>query len=70
MSVWQGSLGMASGSPARPTVIAFVVLGGALAGVFTALITLIPGRIGERRAQHVIAWQVGAAAPGGASGPV
>jgi len=48
------------------TVIAFAALGGALAGVFPALITLTPGRIGERRAQHVIAWQVGAAAAGGA----
>ena len=48
------------------TVIAFAVLGAALAGVFPALITLTPGRIGERRAQHVIAWQVGAAAAGGA----
>ena len=48
------------------TVIAFAVLGGALAGVFPALITLTPARIGERRAQHVIAWQVGAAAAGGA----
>jgi hypothetical protein len=48
------------------TVIAFAVLGGALAGVFPALITLTPGRIGERRALHVIAWQVDAAAAGGA----
>ena len=48
------------------TVLAFVVLGGALAGIFPALITLTPVRIGERRAQHVIAWQVGAAAAGGA----
>ncbi len=48
------------------TIIAFVVLGGALAGVFPALVTLTPVRIGERRAQHVIAWQVGAAAAGGA----
>jgi hypothetical protein len=48
------------------TVIAFTVLGGALAGVFPALVTLTPARIGERRAQHVIAWQVGAAAAGGA----
>jgi hypothetical protein len=47
-------------------VIAFAVLGGALAGVFPALVTLTPVRIGERRAQHVIAWQVGAAAAGGA----
>ena len=30
------------------------------------MITLTPERIGERRAQHVIAWQVGAAAAGGA----
>jgi len=48
------------------TVIAFAVLGGALAGVFPALVSLTPVRIGERRAQHVIAWQVGAAAAGGA----
>jgi fucose permease len=48
------------------TVLAFAVLGGALAGVFPALVTLTPARIGERRAQHVIAWQVGAAAAGGA----
>jgi fucose permease len=48
------------------TVIAFALLGGALAGVFPALVTLTPIRIGERRAQHVIAWQVGAAAAGGA----
>jgi len=48
------------------TVITFAVLGGALAGIFPALVTLTPVRIGERRAQHVIAWQVGAAAAGGA----
>jgi len=48
------------------TVIAFAVLGGALAGIFPALITLTPVRIGDQRAQHVIAWQVGAAAAGGA----
>ena len=47
-------------------MIAFAVLGGALAGVFPALVSLTPVRIGERRAQHVIAWQVGAAAAGGA----
>jgi hypothetical protein len=34
--------------------------------VFPALVSLTPGRLGERRAQHVIAWQVGAAAAGGA----
>jgi fucose permease len=48
------------------TVLAFALLGGALAGVFPALVTLTPVRIGEQRAQHVIAWQVGAAAAGGA----
>ena len=48
------------------TVLSFAVLGGALAGVFPALVTLTPIRIGERQAQHVIAWQVGAAAAGGA----
>jgi fucose permease len=43
----------------------FVLLGAALAGVFPALIGLTPARIGRRRAQHAIAWQVGAAAAGG-----
>lgn len=46
-------------------VLAFVVLGAALAGVFPALIAVTPRRIGEERAQHAIAWQVGAAAAGG-----
>ena len=41
------------------------MLGVALAGVFPSLIGLTPGRIGRARAQHVIAWQVGAAAAGG-----
>jgi hypothetical protein len=49
------------------TVIGFVVLGGALAGVFPALISLTPVRLGERSARHVIAWQIGAAAAGGAA---
>lgn len=48
------------------TVIGFVILGGALAGIFPALIALTPARLGHDRAQHVIAWQVGAAAAGGA----
>ena len=51
------------GTPA--TLAAFVLLGGALAGVFPALIALTPLRIGRGRAQHAIAWQVGAAAGGG-----
>jgi fucose permease len=46
-------------------VLAFVVLGAALAGVFPALIGVTPQRIGQERAQHAIAWQVGAAAAGG-----
>jgi hypothetical protein len=33
--------------------------------VFPALIGLTPARIGRRRAQNAIAWQVGAAAAGG-----
>jgi fucose permease len=48
------------------TVAGFVVLGGALAGVFPALIALTPVRLGEQRAHNVISWQVGAAAAGGA----
>ncbi len=51
------------GTPA--TLAAFVLLGGALAGVFPALIGLTPLRIGRGRAEHAIAWQVGAAAGGG-----
>jgi fucose permease len=47
-------------------VAGFVVLGGALAGVFPALISLTPGRLGEQRAHNAISWQVGAAAAGGA----
>jgi fucose permease len=46
-------------------VAGFVILGAALAGMFPALIAITPRRIGERRAQHAIAWQVGAAAAGG-----
>ncbi len=48
-------------------VLAFVVLGAALAGVFPALIAGTPGRLGAERAQHAIAWQVGAAAAGGSA---
>jgi fucose permease len=48
------------------TVVGFVVLGGALAGVFPALISLTPIRLGGQRAQHVISWQIGSAAAGGA----
>ena len=47
------------------TVLAFAVLGASLAGVFPALIAVTPQRIGQERAQHAIAWQVGAAAAGG-----
>jgi len=47
-------------------VTGFVVLGGALAGVFPALISLTPVRLGAQRAHDVISWQVGAAAAGGA----
>lgn len=52
--------------PGTAAVVAgFVILGAALAGMFPALIAITPQRIGERRAQHAIAWQVGAAAAGG-----
>jgi fucose permease len=46
-------------------VLAFALLGASLAGVFPALIAVTPQRIGVERAQHAIAWQVGAAAVGG-----
>jgi fucose permease len=51
---------------AAVTVAAFAILGGALAGVFPALISLTPVRLGAQRARNVISWQVGAAAAGGA----
>jgi fucose permease len=53
----------------RPsTVVALVgltVIGGACAGVFPALVTLTPRRVGEDIAHHVIGWQIGAASLGG-----
>ncbi|MDA8063478.1 MAG: MFS transporter [Actinomycetota bacterium] len=51
---------------AAATVVGFVVLGGGLAGIFPALVALTPARLGARRASNAIAWQVGAAAAGGA----
>jgi fucose permease len=52
--------------PDRAVALAgFIVLAGGLSGVFPALIGLTPARLGHRRAEHVIAWQVGAAAAGG-----
>ena len=48
-------------------VAGFVLLGAALAGMFPALIAVTPQRIGEQRAAHAIAWQVGAAAGGGSA---
>jgi fucose permease len=54
--------------PSSLAVVAgFVVLGGALAGVFPALVALTPARVGEAAASHVIAWQIGAATAGGAA---
>jgi len=54
----------------RPdTVVALlglVIIGGALAGVFPALVALTPERVGEEMARHVIGWQIGAAWIGGA----
>ena len=55
----------------RPsTVVALlglVVIGGALAGIFPALVALTPSRVGEEMARHVIGWQVGAANIGGSA---
>jgi fucose permease len=52
--------------PDRAVALAgFVIVGAGLAGVFPALIGLTPARIGRRRSEHAIAWQVGAAAAGG-----
>jgi fucose permease len=46
-------------------VLAFVLLGASLAGIFPALVAVTPRRIGDERARYAIAWQVGAAAAGG-----
>jgi fucose permease len=55
----------------RPSAVAcllgLVVIGGALAGVFPALVSLTPIRVGEDMAKHVIGWQIGAAGIGGAA---
>ncbi len=48
-------------------VAGFVVLGGALAGIFPALIALTPSRVGAEHGARVIAWQIGAAASGAAA---
>ncbi len=48
-------------------MLGLVVIGGALAGVFPALVSLTPGRVGEELARHVIGWQIGAASIGGAA---
>lgn len=48
-------------------VVGLVVIGGALAGVFPALVALTPSRVGEEMARHVIGWQIGAAGIGGAA---
>ena len=52
---------------AAAAVTGFVVLGGALAGVFPSLVALTPPRVGDSDAARVIAWQIGAATAGGAA---
>ncbi len=47
-------------------LVGLVIIGGALAGVFPALVALTPERVGEEMARHVIGWQIGAAWIGGA----
>jgi fucose permease len=49
------------------TLVGLVVIGGALAGVFPALVALTPARVGSQMAPHVMGWQVGAANVGGAA---
>ena len=55
----------------RPSSVAalvgLVVIGGALAGSFPALVALTPSRVGEEMARHVIGWQIGAAGIGGSA---
>jgi fucose permease len=49
------------------TLLGLVVIGGALAGIFPALVALTPSRVGEEMARHVIGWQIGAANIGGSA---
>lgn len=68
MAASTGAAALIWWQPATAAVVAgFVILGAALAGMFPALIAATPQRIGERRAGHAIAWQVGAAAAGGSA---
>jgi len=46
-------------------VTGLVVIGGSVAGVFPALVSLTPARVGEDMAPYVIGWQNGAAGLGG-----
>lgn len=46
-------------------LLGFVLIGGACAGVFPALVALTPGRVGDEMAKHVIGWQIGASSIGG-----
>ncbi len=48
------------------TILSFITLGAALAGIFPALVALTPERVDPRRAPHLIAWEIGAASAGGA----
>jgi fucose permease len=49
------------------TLLGLVVIGGALAGIFPALVALTPSRVGDEMARHVIGWQIGAANIGGSA---
>jgi fucose permease len=49
------------------SLLGLVVIGGALAGIFPALVALTPSRVGEEMARHVIGWQIGAANIGGSA---
>ncbi len=66
MAASVGAAALILWQPSTAVVVAgFVILGAALAGIFPALIAATPQRIGDERARHAIAWQVGAAAAGG-----
>ena len=66
MAASVGAAALICWQPGTAVVVAgFVILGAALAGIFPALIAATPQRIGDERARHAIAWQVGAAAAGG-----
>jgi fucose permease len=67
LTAFAGALLVWWGPGPAPAIVGIGVLGGALAPVFPALVSLTPTRVGAAGAQRVIGWQVGAASVGGSA---